>query len=152
MNNSQIYKFPEQDSNKEIKELSDKYDNIIKNNNYKITKDEVYKNGIFNTKIFNTKVDNIIDLERKKRAIKHKIKLAKLKFQPLDYKKLTIEELEQGYINDIFDMFNELYNINEFSLNKIYQIFNKNYRILSILLFILFILLIFLLSNIIIFD
>jgi hypothetical protein len=143
MNNSQIYKFPEQNSTKEIKQLSDEYDNIIKNNNYEINKDEVYKNGIFNTKIFNTKVDNIIDLERKKRAIRHKIKLAKLKYQPLDYKKLTIEELEQGYINDMFDMFNELYNFNEFSLNKFLKIFNKNYRILTILLSLLFLLLIF---------
>ena len=143
MNNYQIYKFPEQNSTKEIKVLSDEYDNIIKNNNYEINKDEVYKNGIFNTKLFNTKVDNIIDLERKKRAIRHKIKLAKLKYQPLDYKKLTIEELEQGYINDMFDMFNELYNFNEFSLNKFLEIFNKNYRILTILLSLLFLLLIF---------
>jgi hypothetical protein len=142
MNNSQIYKFAEQDSTKEIKELSDEYDNIIKNNKYEINKDEVYKNGIFNTKIFNTKVDNIIDLERKKRAIKHKIKLAKLNYQPLDYKKLTIEELEQGYVNDIYDMFNELYNIDKFSLNKFYQIFNKNYRIISLLSILLFLLLI----------
>lgn len=139
------YKFP--DNNKEIEKLNNELE-ILNNTSTEFSeedKNKIMNYGKFDNKLFNRKASEIIELNIKKRELKDKIRLIKMNNTPLDYNKLTIDQIKIGYINDIRDMFYELYN-----MKNIFTVLNKNYRRLT-LLFILLILLmiIYLIYNII---
>lgn len=137
--NEQKYKFPEIDASKEISEYTNTLAKIeieqkILN---KIKLEDVTIGSIFDAKAFNKKVDAINELIMKKNKIKDKINLLKLKYRPIDYNKMTIDEFKFGLITDINLMINELLLMKNFNYNQFNNIINKNYRKLTILILLL---------------
>jgi len=134
-----IYKFPEINASKEIakykKTLSDldKKKKIISKINVK----DVSSSGIFDAKAFNKKVDSINEITMQKKNIKDKIKLLNLKYKPIDYNKMTINELKIGLLTDTNEMLNELSLMKKFNYIQFNDIISKNYRKLTILILLL---------------
>ena len=112
-------KLAEDKKNFELQKLLDP-----KNNNFVIG-----RNVVFDSNAFNYQYAKIINTKKEKRLLKEKKRLLKLNEKPINYDKLTIEELKQGLFVDFFDMCNELINSND----SIDFIMSKNYRKLTIL-------------------
>lgn len=97
--------------------------------------------AVFDVAAFNKQVDKIFTIKRKRKKIKDKIQLLKIQYTPLNYNKLSIGEMKHGLVNDLYDMLQEIKDMekNKTSLN---EIFNKNYRKVTILFIILLIVII----------
>ena len=138
-NKELIYKFPDTDDTKLIKKLSSDSDKL--NSQIKIASNikpsDVSIGGKFDSKAFNKKLDNIRDLRQSKSKLKDKINLAKLQYRPVSYGHLTIDQLKQGIIMDIYDMFSEISHMQNINLYNLNMILSKNYRKLTLLILLL---------------
>ena len=138
-NKELIYKFPDIDDTKMIKNLSSESDKLqtkIKTAS-NIKPSDVSIGGKFDSKAFNKKLDSIRDLKKAKSKIKDQINFAKLQYRPVSYNHLTIDQLKQAMIMDIYDMYNELCYMENINITNINIILSKNYRKLTILIILL---------------
>ena len=138
-NKELIYKFPYTDDTELIKKLSSDSEKLRSERKIasNIKPSDVSIGGKFDSKAFNKKLDNIRDLRRAESKIKDKIKLAKLKYRPVSYGHLTIDQLKQAMIIDIYDMCSEISHMQNISFYNLNIILSKNYRKLSILVLLL---------------
>jgi hypothetical protein len=93
--------------------------------------------GKFDLKAFNDKLNKVSSLRKAESKIKDKIQLAKLQYRPVSHNHLTIDQLKQAMIIDIYDMcieMSEMKNINFVSIN---MILSKNYRKITFLIILL---------------
>jgi hypothetical protein len=141
-NKKEHFKFPETDGEKLIKELSSKDKELSS----KYDKEKKFKpsdvsvvGGKFDTKAFNLKVGKIQEIARQRRKLRDQIKLARLKYQPLDLNTLTIDQLKKGLYLDLYYMFNEIKHMQSFNFVELDRILSKNYRKLSLLIILLLI-------------
>jgi hypothetical protein len=135
------YKFQDIDGSKEISSLKSTENelNIKQQQSKNIKVSDITHGGIFDLKAFNKKVDKVNKINREKSRIKQRIKQLQLKYKPLDYNKLTIEELKNSLLLDTYDMVYEIFSMEKFSIEKINIILSKNYRKLTILFILLII-------------
>ena len=135
------YKFQDIDGSKEISSLKSTVNelNIKQQQSKNIKVSDITHGGIFDLKAFNKKVDKVNKINREKSRIKQRIKQLQLKYKPLDYNKLTIEELKNSLLLDTYDMVYEIFSMEKFSIEKINIILSKNYRKLTILFILLII-------------
>ena len=98
------YKFQDIDGSKEISSLKSTVNELnIKQQQSNNTKaSDITHGGIFDLKAFNKKVDKVNKINREKSRIKQRIKQLQLKYKPLDYNKLTIEELKNSLLLDTY--------------------------------------------------
>ena len=136
------YKFPENnpelDLNKiksEEKELEDTEKSLSKT----MVKDSTI-GGLFDLSAFNKQADKITDITRKKKKLKDKIKLSRYKKREKSYGNYTINQLINGIIQDTFDMIIDLNSLRRINFYSILKILRKNFRILTILIFLLLVL------------
>jgi len=128
------YKFP--DTDYDIKKLTEEDDLLQK----KIDLDKPKPSdfiiaGLFDVNKFNIKFSEINEINRKKRKIKDQIKLKEMSRKNLDLNDLTIGQLKNGLMLDIYDMFIEIGRLDHFNLKNFMKIIKKNYRLLTILIF-----------------
>jgi hypothetical protein len=136
------YKFPENnpelDLNKiksEEKELDDTEKSLSKT----MVKDSTI-GGLFDLSAFNKQADKITDITRKKKKLKDKIKLSRYKKREKSYGNYTINQFIDGIIQDTFDMIIDLNSLRRINFYSILKILRKNFRILTILIFLLLVL------------
>lgn len=103
----------------------------------KINPNEFILGGLFDNKAFNDRVNKINKLSSERREIKDKIRLEKTNYEPSDYNKKTIGEFKKELIDDTIIMFNELYKLGSFDINKINNIISIKYRKITLLIIIL---------------
>lgn len=104
----------------------------------KFSVSDFIKGGLFDHKLFNKEVDKVNELKRKIRTIREKIRLLKLKYETPDYDTMTIGEFKSAIIIDIYDMIKEILHMK--TIYELPKIINKNYRKITILLFVFVIL------------
>lgn len=131
-------KFPDIDN--DIEQLL-RLDNILTTRyeiESKFSVSDFIKGGLFDHKLFNKEVDKVNELKRKIRTIREKIRLLKLKYETPDYDTMTIGEFKSAIIIDIYDMIKEILHMK--TIYELPKIINKNYRKITILLFVFVIL------------
>jgi hypothetical protein len=138
---SMVFRFPYFDSSHEMKKLKleEEKANIAKiiAQNPKTFDIQVGRNILPDQTAFNKMFDTVLNVNRYQRNIKKKIKYLPLNDKPLDYTKLTIEQLKTALYVDFFDMCNELLLIEKINFESFNRILSKNYRKVTILCFIL---------------
>jgi hypothetical protein len=143
---SMVFRFPYFDSSHEMKKLKleeekAKIAKIIAKNP-KTFDIQIGRNILPDQSAFNKMFDTVLNVNRYQRNIKRKIKHLPLNNKPLDYNKLTIDEIKIALYVDFFDMCNELLLIEKINFESFNYVLSKNYRKIIILFFILFICLI----------
>lgn len=133
-------KFPDIDS--DIKQLL-RLENILTTRyeiESKFSVSDFIKGGLFDHELFNKEVNKVNELRRKIRNVKEKIRLLKLKYETPDYDMMTIGEFKSAIIIDIYDMVNEILHMK--TIYELPKIINKNYRKITILLFVFVVLIV----------
>lgn len=116
----------------EEKRLSDQI-----NKQKKLNPNEFIMGGLFDNKAFNERINKINKLSSERREIRDKIKIEKLKYEPLDYNKKTIGDFKKDLLNDTIIMIDQLSKLTSFDINKINEIINIKYRRITLLIIIL---------------
>lgn len=116
----------------EEKRLSDEIEK-----NKKLVPNVFIMGGLFDNKAFNEKINRVNKLSSERRKIRDKIKIEKLKYEPLDYNKKTIGEFKQDILNDTIIMIDQLSKLTSFDINKINEIISVKYRKITLLIIIL---------------